>query len=683
MAEDTAPLLVEIGCEELPAGAVAALAQGFGEKLKLRLKDARLAEEGGEAAWTPRRLLYRHAGVRLRQPENVEKVVGPPGRIAFGSDGSLTQQGLGFAAKNQVAPESVTRESTAKGEYAVLHKTNEGAAAEALLPAMLSEALAAVPLPRSMRWQDEVRFLRPIRWLLALHGARLIPFAYAGLKAAAESRGHRTLGHARFAVTDAAEFPRAWEDNGVVPSTLERRRRIEAAAAAMLPAGLRRRADAELEEVLANLTECPGVILGGFDAGYLQSLPEDVLVTVMRGHQKYFAVEDGAGKLAPHFLAVLNQPGDPQGLIRHGNERVLRARFSDAQFFFTTDRKRSLADRLPLLAQTTFQAKLGSYGAKALRLEALTGWLGEQWPGCNAALARQAALLAKCDLTTEMVKEFTELQGVMGGHYARAEGLPEPVAQAIADQYLYEVAPRGLEGAAVSVADKLDTIAGMFALGEVPSGSADPFALRRQANSLVRTLIERELPLSLQAGMEQARRGYGANPEFSSAGEDKAGRFFEERLSFYLREVRGASANQAAAVLASGSDHPLDAARRLAALQRAPELAAVAAVVKRARSIVRKEGGVEQWRARGVDVAQLREPAEQALSAAVAALAPDLDYGVELEAIAGLAAPLERFFNEVRVNDEDAALRANRLGLLAATVVRLNRIADFAELAVG
>ncbi|MGH9475991.1 MAG: glycine--tRNA ligase subunit beta [Terriglobales bacterium] len=668
---DTAPLLVEIGCEELPARMVASLAQAFSANLNQRLQVVQLGR--GEAAWTPRRLVFYAPEVQLRQPEGEEEVVGPPARVAYKPDGSLSPQGVGFAAKNQVPADAVYRLSNAKGEYVAVRRKSGGAAAADLLLELIPQALAAVPLSRSMRWADGARFVRPVRWLLALHGSEAIPFSWSGLKAAAESRGHRALGQARFAVAAASDYPALWTKNFVMVSPVERSAAIAEAA------GPRHRPDPDLFDTLVNLTEWPSGIVGDFDPVYLKSLPSEVLVTVMRNHQKYLALDDGNGSLAPQFVAVLNQADDPQGLIRHGNERVLRARFRDAQFFFDIDRKQQLMDRLPRLDGVTFQVKLGSYGDKARRMQAMAAGMG----GNEAA--EQAALLAKCDLTTEMVKEFPELQGVMGGHYARAEGLPEVVAQAIADQYLFDAAPHSIEGAVVALADKLDTVAGMFALGEIPTGSADPFALRRQGNSIIRTLIERQMPFKLRAAIEQALAGYGAHADFRSADEvcQAAAAFFKERLSFYLREVLGASANAAAAVLAAGSDDPLDAARRYEALFQAPDLSAVAAVVKRARSIVRKEGGLEQWLAQPPNLALLREEAEIGLRVAVDGLnESDEDYNAELQAIAALALPLERFFNEVQVNDPDPALRASRLGLLAATVARLNRIADFAELAV-
>lgn len=660
-----ATLLVEIGCEELPARQVRQLAEGFGTGLQRRLAEAQLIDKGqqAQAQWTPRRLIVVQAGVRERQPMSEEEVLGPPARLCFGADGAPTAQALGFAAKNGAAAGELYRVQTAKGEYVALKRKVGGGAAAALLAGIIPEAFGALELPRSMRWDGGMRFLRPVRWALALLGDRAISFRLGEIESGTESRGHRTLGAARFGVATAAEFPGKWQANGVTADPQARRQAI--ADAIQLPAGMRTRKDAELERMLVNLTEHPDAIVGSFDAAYLSSLPEEVLVTVMRDHQKYFAVEDAQGRLAPYFIAVTNQKGDPKGLIRHGNERVLRARFADARFFFDTDRKLTLAERLPLLEQVTFHAKLGSYREKSRRIRDLAAWLAELW-GADRAAASEAAELAKCDLTTEMVKEFTELQGIMGGHYARLEGKSAEISEAIADQYSWEIPPRSKVGAAVGVADKLDTIAGMFSIGDIPTGSADPFALRRQANGVVRIVVESKLHLRLSEAW--TKTGFAA-----AAGLPE---FFKERMSFYLREAAGFTPNFVNAVLAAGADDALDAFERCRALAAAPDLAAVGAVIKRARNIVRKEN----WKETVSDAASLGAPAEKALQQAVAALTEDAGYEAELAAIAQLAAPMEQFFNNVRVNDPDPKLRAARLSLLGATVQRLSRIADFAEL---
>jgi glycyl-tRNA synthetase beta chain len=670
------PLLIELGCEEIPARMVALLAEEFARALTHHLNTARVLPPGASAepAWTPRRLICRFPEVLEQQPENVEQVLGPAVRIAFTPEGKAAPAGEAFAAKHGAAPSDLIRVATPKGEYVALHRTFGGSDCLPLLPDLIAAAFAAMPLPRSMRWDGELKFIRPLRWLLAYFGDERVPVKIGELEAGTASRGHRTLGAATFPVRGCGDYPALWRDNFVLAPPAERRAQLQAAVARVLPAGLRLRADAALEDTLLNLAEWPDAVLGGFDASYLETIPAEVLVTVMRDHQKYFAVEDAAGRLAPHFVAVINQQGDPRGLIRHGNERVLRARFSDARFFFEHDRKTPLAQRLPRLEQVTFQARLGSYRQKSLRMRALADWLARQWPDADPAAAAQAAELAKCDLTSDMVKELPELQGIMGGHYARADGLPPAIADAIADQYAWEQPPRSNLGAAVSLADKFDTIAGMFTIGDVPTGSADPFGLRRLGNGIVRTLIERELPLSLAAAAAQARAAYGSQIE----GDPGAAlpEFFRERLAFYLRETAGFAPDRVAAVLAAGADSPLEAFRRCRALAQAPDLAAVAAVVKRARSIVRKE----KWTSDAVDPARLQAPAEQALHAAIAALPAGADYAAELAAIAALAAPLERFFTEVRVNDDDAAVRANRLSLLAWTVARLSRLADFSEL---
>ncbi|MGH9393413.1 MAG: glycine--tRNA ligase subunit beta, partial [Terriglobales bacterium] len=340
------------------------------------------------------------------------------------------------------------RLATPKGDYVALRRQVGGVAAAALLAQLIPEAFAAIELPRSMGWDGPLRFVRPLRWLLARHGERAIEFRLGELNSGSVSRGHRTLGAAQFAVGSAAEFPDLWMGQGVMADPVARRKKLKAAAERLLPPGTRLRQDAALEDTLVNLTEFPDAVLGSFDAAYLKSLPTEVLVTVMRDHQKYFALEDAAGNLAPYFVAITNQRGDPQGLIRHGNERVLRARFADAQFFFDADRKLTLAQRLPWLEHVTFQARLGSYRDKSRRISKLARWLAEQWPGTDAAAAAEAAELAKCDLTSDTVKEFTELQGIMGGHYARAEGKPAAIAEAIADQYAWETPPRSNVGAA-------------------------------------------------------------------------------------------------------------------------------------------------------------------------------------------------------------------------------------------
>ena len=448
---------------------------------------------------TPRRLAMVVSGVAATQPDVQEQLTGPATKVAY-KDGQPTPAAHAFAKKAGLDVSQLQRVTTPKGEYLTASVTNKGKPAAQVLTELLPKEIASIYWPKNMYWRagKPERFVRPVRWIVAMLDGEIIPLEFAGIKAGNQSRGHRILGPAQVSIASPSQYADTMNGAHVTVLSGDREYKIRKAldAATRTISDMRWREDAELLKTVVNLTEWPSAILGSFDKEYL-SLPEEVLVTVMRDHQKYFAVEDAAGKLAPHFLAVLNTDGDPDGLIRHGNERVLRARFNDARFFWDTDQKTPLVNRVEMLKAVTFQKDLGSYAAKADRMAALAAKLsatleksGQRLDG-NAV--QQAARLAKTDLTAELVKEFTELQGIVGGLYAKAQGLPEKVATAIYDQYKPEStedsAPRTLEGAVLSIADKADSIAGMFALGLVPSGSKDPFALRRQANGIVKRLL--------------------------------------------------------------------------------------------------------------------------------------------------------------------------------------------------
>ncbi|HZT72650.1 MAG TPA: glycine--tRNA ligase subunit beta [Terriglobales bacterium] len=694
-----ASLLIEIGCEEIPARWLAGLANGWAQAVARELQAAALIAGDAEPRvfYTPRRLALRLAAVQARQPDREEEVLGPPARLAFGADGRPTPQAAGFAAKQGAAPEALYRAATPKGEYAALKRRAAGRELADLLAEILRRVLAAADLPKTMRWDgDGLAFVRPIRWLLALHGETPLALALGGIAAGRASRGHRTLGAGAVEIAAADAYEAALERAGVLAAPAARRQRIEAGLAAAAAGGVSAIPDAALLETLVNLCEFPTVLRGGFDAAFLE-LPAEVLTTVMRDHQKYFAVRAGGGALAPGFLAVMDLDADRDGLIRHGHERVLRARFNDARFFWRTDRKRPLASRRDDLKHVTFQAKLGTYFEKSERIARLAAFLAP-YVGAGADAAAEAARLAKCDLTTELVKEFTELQGVMGGLYLRAEGVQEEVWQAVYDHYLPLAAdgevPRGAAGAAVALADKLDTLAGMFLIGEAPTGSRDPFALRRAANGVIRILRRRACRLSLAMAVGEALVAFDSGLGDMAAAQPALLEFFRERQEFYLREVEARAADEAAAVLAAGADDPVDAGARAEALAAArrqqPELfARVAGALKRIRNIVRKEGGAEQWRARTVRDDRLLAPAEQALANAVRdlvaarpAAAGAAAYRQELAAIAALGPLLEEFFNAVRVNDPDPDLRANRLALLAWAGDELSRLADFALIVI-
>src|SRR5262249_15072627 len=489
----------------------------------------------------------------------------------------------------------------------------------------------------------------------------------------------------------------------------EKQIRKQLDAATRTVAGARWREDKELLDTVVNLSEFPSVILGNFEREYLE-LPEEVLVTVMRDHQKYFAVEDANGKLAPHFLAVLNTDGDPENTIRHRHERVLRARFNDARFFWQTDQKHTLRERVDMLRHVTFQKDLGSYYDKALRVQRLASWLSEilrqNGIAIRPGVVHKAACLAKADLTTELVKEFTELQGIVGGLYARVQSLdedlkPEPqgeIAKAIYDHYkpesMEDSVPRTIEGAVLSVADKADSIAGMFALGLVPSGSKDPFALRRQANGIVKTIAEHKLPLRLSELMDDARaryKGSAAEKRFSNADYASAIRsFFRERLEFYLKEARGYSYDVVSAVLAADSDDVVDLAARAEALSKvrgSDDFTSISVAFKRSKNILRQAHEKKSTIASGVDIAALREDSERELAtllpqtaAAVEKLRATRNYQAALLEIARLRPVVDRFFDNVMVMADDEELRANRLALLRTLVQECSTIADFSEI---
>src|SRR5581483_8423495 len=430
-----------------------------------------------------------------------------------------TQAAQAFARKAGVEVSSLERVATAKGEYLSAKVTRKGRSAAEILAESLPKEIASLYWPKNMYWRKpSERFVRPVRWLIAMLDDQVVPLEFGGVRAGNQSRGHRILSSGEVRVPRAGS---AYVDalrSAKVLGRAEREQQIRKAldAATRTIPGARWREDKPLLDTVINLTEFPSAILGAFDSQFL-ALPEEVLVTVMRDHQKYFAIQDASGKLLPHFLAVLNTDSDPQGLIRHGNERVLRARFNDARFFWETDQMKSLLERLDSLKHVTFQKDLGTYYDKTQRVQRLCSWLNEQLKQrgviVRPGVVHKAACLAKTDLTTELVKEFTELQGIVGGLYARVQqldtSLPEAtrlaIADAIYDHYKPESTddsvPRSLEGAVLSIGDKADTIAGMFSLGLVPSGSKDPFALRRQANAIVKVMAEKKLPLRLDAMM--------------------------------------------------------------------------------------------------------------------------------------------------------------------------------------
>jgi glycyl-tRNA synthetase beta chain len=712
--------LLEIGCEEIPARMIAVASAELRDRVATLLTRERLA--GGEVTHfdTPRRLAVLAAGIAASQADVVEQVNGPSVAVAY-KDGQPTPAAHAFAKKAGVPVAQLEKVSTAKGEYLVAKVTKKGRSAAEILAEGLPKELSAIYWPKNMYWRKaNERFVRPVRWLVALLDGETIPLEFDGIRAGKTSRGHRILTGMRS--DGAVTIPRAgsaYFDCLRAAKVLGRgerehqiRKALDAATRSLsskIP-GARWREDAALLDTVVNLTEFPSAILGSFDPQFL-ALPEEVLVTVMRDHQKYFAVEAADGKLAPHFLAVLNTDGDPEGLTRHGNERVLRARFNDARFFWQTDQKRSLLERLELLKHVTFQKDLGSYFEKTQRVQRLCSWLSEILKQADIAVRpgviHKAVCLAKTDLTTELVKEFTELQGIVGGLYARAqqldESLPEAtrfaIADAIYDHYKPESTdddvPRSIEGAVLSIGDKADTIAGMFALGLVPSGSKDPFALRRQANAIVKVIAEKKLPLRLGDLMRDARAGYqrsDAEKKFVADAKysESVTTFFRERMEFYLKDVRGYAQDVVKAVLGANAEDVVDAVQRAEAVKRVlhlPEFQAIGAACKRMRNILRQaeEKGIAS--ATAFEYLPDSAPEEKNLAAYVEVNGPKVEalrkkkeYGDALLLLSTAREPVDAFFDKVMIMVEDGKVRANRLALLRRLLKEFSTIADFSEI---
>jgi glycyl-tRNA synthetase beta chain len=653
------PFLLEIGCEEIPDWMIPGALDSLRDQATKLIDDQKLGGKITLLDATPRRLVLRIDDLLERQADSEELVMGPPKSSGAGA-------AAGFAKKMGVTADDLTTASTPKGDYFSFTRKIAGRDTEQILGASLPSIIQKISFPKTMVWTGKggPRFIRPIRWIVALLGDAVVNFELAGVKSGNVSQGHRRLGSANVPVT-IGSYIEELRKNAVIVIAAERRDKIREGLAQL---GVKVKEDAKLLETLTFITEMPTPIVGGFDPQYLE-LPAEVLVTVMRHHQKYFSCEDGEGALAPHFVAVMNASGDPDGLVRQGNERVLRARFNDAKFFYGVDQQRKLADRVEDLGKVTFQAKLGSYLEKTHRIVDLVKELG------GDANAQRAALLCKADLTTEMVKEFTDLQGIVGGLYAKAQGEPEPVWRAVYDHYkplsMEDSVPSTQEGLIVALADKLDTLRGCFAIGLVPTGSKDPFALRRAAQGVVKILVEGRqcYPLPQLTGDSAALRD-----------------FMLDRVRYYFREVRGFKYDEVNAVLASAFTDLVDVEDRLVALQAVrptENFEPLAASFKRIQNIL-KQSGFEP--AGPVDPALLEEGPEKELYTQfleTGARAKGLDYLPALEAAATLRPAVDRFFDRILVNAPDARVRQNRLTLLNDLLTGFSTLADFSEIVVS
>jgi glycyl-tRNA synthetase beta chain len=693
--------LFEIGLEEVPARMIAGAQAELQRRLTGLLERERLVSSQVDVVSysTPRRLAVLVRGVAERQEDLSEEITGPAVKIAY-KDGVPGPAALAFAKKNGVEVEALKIVATPKGEYIAATSVKPGRSASEVIAAELPKELAGIYWAKNMVWRagKPERFVRPVRWLVALLGDEAVPVSFGGYQAGRVTYGHRVLfGAAAIEIASPESYLEQLSDAFVMADVELRRHTIRKAldrVCRTIP-GTRWREDHALVDKMTHLTEWPSVIAGTFEAEFL-ALPEEVLVTVMRDHQNEFAVESEDGKLAPHFLAVLNTVADEAGeaVIRHGNERVLRARFNDARFFWEFDQRIKLEDRVALLENVTFQKDLGSYAEKSERVAVLAAKLGnlavERGLSVDLDALATASRLAKTDLTTELVKEFTELQGEVGGLYAKAQGFAAAVSDAIYDQYrptsMEDRIPRTTEGQILAIADKADTIKGMFSLEMVPTGSKDPFGLRRAANGIVKILAEGYLPLTLNDVASTPEDAEPLDVFFVPI-------FLRERLDFYLREAKGQAYDVVKSVLTVDFDDVRDAVARAEAVttvRGSADFAAVSAAFKRMKNILAQaeEKGIASGAS--VDAALLIDPAEKALAAAAASLAErvaamrsERNYVAALEATATLRPQVDTFFDAVMVMDPDPAICGNRLALLKEVLGGFGGIADFSEIVVA
>ena len=648
------PFLLEIGVEEIPDWMIVPALNMLQENFQTLLNTQGLGGQVTSVDATPRRLVLRAAGLNPRQQDSTELLLGPPKSAGPGA-------AAGFAKKMGVTPADLGTESTPKGDYLSYQKQTKGRETGDILAEALAALILKLSFPKTMYWNGKgtERFIRPIRWMVALLGHEIVPFQIGPVHSANHTQGHRVFGRKSIVVT-TGNLEEELRINAVIVSAKERRTRIETQIAALLaPHNLRVRPDEGLLGTLVYLTEWPTPILGSFEPQYL-TLPQEILVTVMRHHQKYFSVETPDGSLAPHFIAVMNVPADTSGLVTQGNERVIRARFNDARFFYDVDQKTRLEDRVPALANVTFQAKVGSYLDKTHRVVDLVKHFG------GDAHAQRAAFLAKTDLGTEMVKEFTDLQGIIGGLYAQAQGEPEAVSQAIYDHYkplsMDGDIPRTHAGRLLSIADKWDTLVSCFSVGLIPSGSKDPFALRRAAQGVVRIIVEGKLPIPLSTANEALRE------------------FLRDRIEYYFRDVRGFQYDEVRACMSVGWEDAVDLAARLErvqAIRATPDFEPLAASFKRIKNILTQasfttepdpidETLLEDGPERDL-YTENRKHQGEAIEARITALRPQVDL----------------FFDKVLVNAKDEAVRHNRLTLLRTLLTEFSTIADFSEIVTG
>ena len=685
----TQNFLVEIGTEELPPKALKTLATSFADNVEAELNQAGLSFDKIEWFAAPRRLAVKVLNLATQQPSKEIEKRGPAVSAAFDAEGKPTKAAEGWARGCGITVEQAERIATDKGEWLVHRAKIEGQPTKNLLNGIVANALAKLPIPKPMRWADKtVQFIRPVHTVTMLLGDELIEGEILGVASARTIRGHRFLGEKEFEIQHADQYPQLLREKGsVVADFNERKAEILAKSQAKATAlgGVADIEESLLEEV-TSLVEYPNVLAAKFEERFL-AVPAEALVYTMKGDQKYFPIYDKDGKLLPHFIFVSNiNPEDPTAIIE-GNEKVVRPRLTDAEFFFKTDLKQKLVDRLPRLETVLFQQQLGTLKDKTDRIEQLAGDIAKQI-GADEAKAKRAGLLSKCDLMTNMVFEFTDTQGVMGMHYARHDGEDEEVAVALNEQYMPRFAgdelPKSLVASAVALADKFDTLTGIFGIGQAPKGSADPFALRRAALGALRIIVEKNLPLDLEDLVKKSAALFGDKLTNKNVVADVVDFMLGRFRAWYQDD--GIAVDVIQAVLARRPTRPADFDARVRAVSHFRTLdsaEALAAANKRVSNILAKaDAAIGE-----INLTACVEPAEKALAEAVLALRTEVqpliakgDYTAVLDKLANLRAPVDSFFDNVMVNAEDPVLRKNRLAILNTLQGLFLQVADISVL---
>mgnify|MGYP001128659828 FL=1 len=685
----TQNFLVEIGTEELPPKALKTLATSFADNVEAELNQSGLSFDKIEWFAAPRRLAVKVLNLATQQPSKEIEKRGPAVSAAFDAEGNPTKAAEGWARGCGITVDQAERIATDKGEWLVHRAKIEGQPTKNLLNGIVANALAKLPIPKPMRWADKtVQFIRPVHTVTMLLGDELIEGEILGVASARTIRGHRFLGEKEFEIQHADQYPQLLREKGsVVADFNERKAEILAKSQAKATAlgGVADIEESLLEEV-TSLVEYPNVLAAKFEERFL-AVPAEALVYTMKGDQKYFPIYDKDGKLLPHFIFVSNiNPEDPTAIIE-GNEKVVRPRLTDAEFFFKTDLKQKLVDRLPRLETVLFQQQLGTLKDKTDRIEQLAGEIAKQI-GADEAKAKRAGLLSKCDLMTNMVFEFTDTQGVMGMHYARHDGEDEEVAVALNEQYMPRFAgdelPKSLVASAVALADKFDTLTGIFGIGQAPKGSADPFALRRAALGALRIIVEKNLPLDLEDLVKKSAALFGDKLTNQNVVADVVDFMLGRFRAWYQDE--GIAVDVIQAVLARRPTRPADFDARVRAVSHFRTLdsaEALAAANKRVSNILAKaDAAIGE-----INLTACVEPAEKALAEAVLALRTEVqpliaqsDYTAVLDKLANLRAPVDSFFDNVMVNTEDPVLRQNRLAILNTLQDLFLQVADISVL---